>query len=46
MFAFCAEHNIRPQIECVPLEEANVAIQKVRDNAARYRMVLVMPEAQ
>merc|ERR1711935_331030 len=44
MFAVAAEHGGKPMVECVPLEAANEAIQKVKDNNCRYRMVLVMPE--
>jgi uncharacterized zinc-type alcohol dehydrogenase-like protein len=40
MLAFAARHGIRAQTESVPLNEANAAVEKVRSNRARYRMVL------
>jgi uncharacterized zinc-type alcohol dehydrogenase-like protein len=38
--AFAAEHGIRAQVETAPLPEVNRALQRVRDNQVRYRMVL------
>jgi uncharacterized zinc-type alcohol dehydrogenase-like protein len=40
MLAFAARHKIGARVEAVPMGEVNRAIQKVRDNKARYRMVL------
>jgi uncharacterized zinc-type alcohol dehydrogenase-like protein len=40
MLAFAAEHAIAAQIEIAPMVEANSAMQRVRDNRVRYRMVL------
>lgn len=40
MLAFAAEHGIGAQVEVKPMAEVNDAVQRVRDNAARYRMVL------
>jgi len=40
MLAFAAEHGIAAEIETAPLPEANAALQRVRDNRVRYRMVL------
>lgn len=40
MLAFAAEHDIAAQVETVPMEQANDAIQRVRENRVRYRMVL------
>ena len=40
MLAFAAEHGIGAQIETAPMSEVNVALQRVRENRARYRMVL------
>ena len=40
MFRFAAEHNIRTAIEEVPLDQVNSAMERVRTNKARYRMVL------
>lgn len=33
--------DVRPQVECLPMDEVNQAFDKVRRNQARYRMVLV-----
>jgi len=41
MLNFAAKHGIKPQVEMLPADQINSAIQKVRDNTARYRMVLV-----
>lgn len=40
MLRFSARHRIAPVVEKMPLAEANAAIEKVRRNEARYRMVL------
>jgi uncharacterized zinc-type alcohol dehydrogenase-like protein len=40
MLAFAARHKIRPQIELMPLKEVNKGIERVKNNAARYRVVL------
>jgi uncharacterized zinc-type alcohol dehydrogenase-like protein len=40
MLAFAAEHGIGAQVETAPMDRANDAIQRVRDNQVRYRMVL------
>ena len=41
MLAFAQEHGIIPKVELMPMRSANEAIQKVRENKARYRIVLV-----
>lgn len=41
MLDFAQEHQIVPLIELMPMSQANEAIHKVRQNAARYRVVLV-----
>ncbi|MBN1213555.1 MAG: NAD(P)-dependent alcohol dehydrogenase [candidate division Zixibacteria bacterium] len=41
MLQFAARHKIMAKTEVLPMAEVNTAIQKVRDNKARYRMVLV-----
>jgi uncharacterized zinc-type alcohol dehydrogenase-like protein len=38
--AFAAEHGIGAQVETAPLTEVNSALQRVRENRVRYRMVL------
>ena len=41
MLEFCAVKDIRPQCETMPLSRVNEAVQRVRDNQARYRIVLI-----
>jgi uncharacterized zinc-type alcohol dehydrogenase-like protein len=40
MLAFAAEHGIGAQVETAPMADVNAAIQRVRENRVRYRMVL------
>ena len=40
MLEFSARNNIQAKTEAMPMEKVNDAIKKVRDNKARYRMVL------
>lgn len=40
MLEFAARHQIKAQTETMPMSEANAALDKVRKNQARYRMVL------
>jgi len=40
MLAFAAKHGIAARIETAPMTEVNPAVQRVRDNRVRYRMVL------
>ncbi|MBA3537143.1 MAG: hypothetical protein H0T84_11125 [Tatlockia sp.] len=44
MLSFAALHGIEAQVEVVPLSEVNAAIEKVRSNQARYRMVVEMDQ--
>jgi uncharacterized zinc-type alcohol dehydrogenase-like protein len=41
MLSFAQAHAIRPQIEVMPMSEVNEAIRRIRENQARYRIVLV-----
>lgn len=41
MLAFAHEHSITPQVELMPMSQVNGAIQRLRENRARYRIVLV-----
>ena len=41
MLKFAQEHNIVPQVELMPMWQVNEAIRRVRENRARYRIVLV-----
>ena len=40
MLEFAARHGITAKTEVLPLAEVNTALDKVRSNRARYRMVL------
>ena len=40
MLDFVHRHHIRPLIETMPMKEANTAIEMVRQNTPRYRIVL------
>jgi len=40
MLEFSARHNIQAKTEVMPMSDANTAIKKVRENKARYRIVL------
>ncbi|MEM7038077.1 MAG: NAD(P)-dependent alcohol dehydrogenase [Bacteroidota bacterium] len=42
MLAFAAEHGVGAQIEVMPAAEVNTAMDRVRNNQARFRMVLEM----
>ncbi|MFW9910383.1 MAG: NAD(P)-dependent alcohol dehydrogenase [Candidatus Thorarchaeota archaeon] len=41
MLSFAQEHGIVPKVELMPMTEVNNAIRKVKENKARYRIVLV-----
>lgn len=41
MLRFAALHTIKPMIEIMPLSQVNQAIERLRNNQARYRIVLV-----
>lgn len=40
MLTFAKEHSIGAQVETAPVAQVNSALQRVRENRARYRMVL------
>jgi uncharacterized zinc-type alcohol dehydrogenase-like protein len=40
MLEFASRHNILAQTEVLPMNKVNQAIQNVRDNKTRFRMVL------
>ena len=42
MLRFSTQHGIKPMVELFPFREINAAIAKVRDNSARYRVVVAM----
>lgn len=42
MLEFAARHGIKAQTEVMPATQVNVALDKLRKNEARYRMVLKM----
>jgi uncharacterized zinc-type alcohol dehydrogenase-like protein len=41
MLAFAQQHGIQPMLELMPMSQVNVALQRLRENKARYRIVLV-----
>jgi len=41
MLAFAQTHGIAPRVELMPMSEVNEAMLRVRENRARYRVVLV-----
>jgi D-arabinose 1-dehydrogenase-like Zn-dependent alcohol dehydrogenase len=41
MLAFANAHHITPMVEIMPMAEINQAIQRLTENKARYRIVLV-----
>ena len=45
MLDFCAEHNIKAMIETLPMsaESVNIALEKIRKNEPKFRVVLVNP---
>ena len=42
MLDFCAEHNIVSEIEIIPVQQVNVAYERMMKNDVRYRFVLDM----
>jgi len=40
MLAFAQDQGIAPEVELMPMSQANEAIQRVKENKARYRIVL------
>jgi len=40
MLQFCARHNIAAQVEVMPMTQLNEAIERLKANKARYRIVL------
>ena len=41
MLSFAQAHGIVPKVELMPMSQVNEAIRKVKENKARYRIVLV-----
>lgn len=41
MLSFAQVHGITPEVELMPMSHVNEAIQRVKENKARYRIVLV-----
>jgi len=41
MLAFAQSKGVRPRVELMPMARANEAIQRLKENRARYRIVLV-----
>ena len=40
MLSFAQEHDIKPWVELMPMSKVNEAIERVKQNKARYRIVL------
>jgi uncharacterized zinc-type alcohol dehydrogenase-like protein len=40
MLQFCARHNIQAKVEVMPMNQLNKAIERLKANKARYRIVL------
>jgi len=45
MVQFCVRHDIRPQVEHLPIDRVNEAIARLRQGDVRYRFVLDFPKA-
>jgi len=43
MLKFAAEHNVRPIIENLPMDQANQGLKRVREGTVRFRVVLENP---
>lgn len=39
---FCAEHNILPEVEMIPMQDINKAFDKMMDKEVRYRYIIDM----
>jgi uncharacterized zinc-type alcohol dehydrogenase-like protein len=39
---FCAEHNILPEVQIIPIQEINEAFEKIKDENVRFRYVIDM----
>jgi len=40
MLTFAHDHGMVPEVELMPMSQINEGIQRVKDNKARYRLVL------
>ncbi len=41
MLLFAQLHSIKPTVEFMPMSRVNEAIERVKNNKARYRIVLI-----
>ena len=39
---FCAEHNIMPETELIPIQDINKAFKQMQDGEVRFRYVIDM----
>ncbi|MHB0924303.1 MAG: NAD(P)-dependent alcohol dehydrogenase [Bellilinea sp.] len=46
MLDFAQAHKITPKVELMPMSKVNEALQRVKDNKARYRIVLTSDQIQ
>ena len=42
MLDFCSRHKVTPKVEVLPISQANIAINRLREGDVRYRFVLQM----
>jgi len=40
MLEFCAEHEIHPEIEVIPIQYSNEALERLQKNDVKYRFVI------
>ena len=45
MLAFAQDRGITPEVQLMPMSQVNEAIRRVKENEARYRIVLVQETA-
>lgn len=46
MLSFAQDRGVRPQVELMPMSAANEALETLKENRARYRIVLVRPTSE
>ena len=42
MLDFCAEHNIAPDVQVIPIQEINDAYKRIKEEDVRFRYVIDM----
>jgi len=46
MLAFCGDHGITADVEVLPLDQVNAALERLGRSDVRYRFALAMPEGE